>query len=164
MSQNGTLSPFNRALLTSRLCAAVQGRGQFFYPNGEHYDGEWSNGVRSGWGTMHYKDGSTYEGRWLSDQPNGMGVLRLRECCPPSACPLRAVRCCPPAVSAIPICGCHPAALQQDCRLSSSSPGLEREVHRLSKGRPCTAQARKPTRMKAYFCCDLHLNDWDGSG
>lgn len=36
--------------------------------------------------------------------------------------------------------------------------------HRLSKGRHCAARAHKPTRMKAYFCCDLHLNDWDGSG
>lgn len=51
----------------------------FFYPNGECYEGEWSNGLRSGWGKMQYKDGSVYEGQWLVDQPNGQGVLRLRK-------------------------------------------------------------------------------------
>lgn len=109
-------------LLTSHLCAAVQGRGMFFYPNGELYEGEWSNGLRSGWGKMHYKDGSTYEGQWLSDQHNGQGLLRLRKYGPPSPCALQAV-CCRAAlrVSLPSTFLCYAAALQQDCSRSVSS-------------------------------------------
>lgn len=68
-------------------------------------------------------------------------------------------------------CLCHPdvwvlhGSLAAGLRpLRVIPPLLVWRQHRLSKGRHCAAQARKPTRTKAYFCCDLHLNDWDGSG
>lgn len=48
-----------------------------FYPSGECYEGEWSSGLRSGWGRMCYRDGSVYEGQWLAGLPGGQGMLCL---------------------------------------------------------------------------------------
>lgn len=138
-----------------------------FYPGGEHYEGEWSGGQRSGWGRMYYRDGSVYEGQWLEDQPGGMGMLRLRKYQPPapqaSACPLQGTRCRAArqitlpsrfldATSHLPLhqgCGCSPV---------SSLPS------RFGAGGSTRASVvlLEPKRMKADFCCDLHLNDWDG--
>ncbi|NXS92612.1 MORN3 protein, partial [Jacana jacana] len=53
------------------------GHGVTFYSGMERYEGEWSSGLRSGWGRMYYQDGSVYEGQWLEDRPGGQGMLRL---------------------------------------------------------------------------------------
>ena len=55
----------------------MQGYGANFYGPNEKYEGEWSQGLRSGWGRMHYADGSIFEGEWLDDKRNGRGLLLL---------------------------------------------------------------------------------------
>ena len=37
--------------------------GTFYYSENEHYEGEWYESKRNGWGRMYYEDGSVYEGR-----------------------------------------------------------------------------------------------------
>ena len=44
------------------------------FANGDRYEGEWSEGFRSGRGTMVWADGARYEGEWLDSKPNGEGV------------------------------------------------------------------------------------------
>jgi hypothetical protein len=43
----------------------------------ERYEGEWSEGLRCGWGRMYYLDGSVFEGEWSNDMRNGRGLLLL---------------------------------------------------------------------------------------
>ncbi|MDR3078445.1 MAG: hypothetical protein LBU15_00185, partial [Rickettsiales bacterium] len=42
------------------------------YPNGSSYDGEYSNGLRSGYGIVTYKNGDIAEGESLNGKPLGM--------------------------------------------------------------------------------------------
>lgn len=65
-------------LISAHLLSPTQGRGVQYYENGEHYEGEWAEGVRSGWGRMYYADQSVYEGEWLNDKRHGIGLLLLR--------------------------------------------------------------------------------------
>ncbi|XP_029371077.1 MORN repeat-containing protein 3 isoform X2 [Echeneis naucrates] len=39
--------------------------------------GEWSEGLRSGWGRMYYESGDTYEGEWMKDKNHGQGIIRF---------------------------------------------------------------------------------------
>ncbi|PKU32009.1 morn repeat-containing protein 3 [Limosa lapponica baueri] len=71
-------------MATKLGCQQPCGYGVTFYPGVERYEGEWSGGLRSGWGRMYYQDGSIYEGQWLEDRPGGQGMLRLRKYQPPS--------------------------------------------------------------------------------
>lgn len=144
-----------------------------FYPGGERYEGEWSNGLRNGWGRMYYWDGSIYEGQWLEDRPGGQGMLQLRKYRPPSpnasACPLQGVWCHAAlqmplpsrfldATSHLLLQPCVRVAVAPLCLPSPPGLGLEAAEACARAG----VVLFKPTRMKAYFCCDLHLNDWDG--
>jgi hypothetical protein len=76
----------------------MAGRGKFTWPNGDVYDGDWSNdkpngmgiytfkdsgaryigmmkdGKRHGYGTYIFKDNSKYEGEWRHDSRCGKGV------------------------------------------------------------------------------------------
>jgi hypothetical protein len=51
------------------------------YPDGRHYEGEYKNSKRNGYGVMTYQDGgkyseaSRYEGDWVDDKRNGLGVM-----------------------------------------------------------------------------------------
>lgn len=125
-----------------------------FYAGRKRYEGEWSGGLRSGWGRMYYPDGSIYEGQWLENKPNGQGMLRLRKYPSPSpdvpACPLQAVWCCAafqtPLLSGFLDATSHlPHSLAAGLRLLPCViPPLLIwcwRKHRLGKGRCCAAQA-----------------------
>jgi len=51
------------------------------YPDGRHYEGEYKNNKRDGYGIMTYQDGSLYqegshyEGEWKNDKRDGQGVM-----------------------------------------------------------------------------------------
>lgn len=49
----------------------------YFYNNSAVYEGEWSEGLRSGWGRMYYENEDIYEGEWLKDKNHGQGIIRL---------------------------------------------------------------------------------------
>ena len=53
----------------------INGYGIFRYADGEVYDGEFVNGIRSGYGTVYLKNGYIYKGYWENDTFNGYGVL-----------------------------------------------------------------------------------------
>ena len=44
-------------------------------PDGNVYEGQYVNNVRSGEGIMTYANGDVYEGAWAKDHPNGVGKL-----------------------------------------------------------------------------------------
>ena len=59
---------------SGEMCLGVQeGRGTFFYPNGDWYDGEWLSGYRHGRGTWKTPKGVEYEGEWDNDRKQGLG-------------------------------------------------------------------------------------------
>ena len=71
-----------------------QGFGTHFYSHSASYEGEWSDGQRSGWGRMYYANGDIYEGEWLKDQHHGQGMLRLSKgMLLMLYCPHKIVRC-----------------------------------------------------------------------
>ena len=41
------------------------------YTNGDQYDGEWEEGLKSGYGTYLSANGSCYIGEWKHDDYNG---------------------------------------------------------------------------------------------
>ncbi len=45
------------------------------FPNGDRYEGEFSNGLMHGWGAYTCKDGSRYEGNFEKDLKQGYGTL-----------------------------------------------------------------------------------------
>ena len=64
-------------VMLALMACVFQGQGTYFYSRDgqERYEGEWSQGERSGWGRMAYADGSIYEGEWLNDARSGLGLL-----------------------------------------------------------------------------------------
>ncbi len=64
------------------LCRVVQhGQGQHIwflhrvagsqYPLRNTYDGEFTKGLRQGYGTFYYANGARYEGQWLANMKHG---------------------------------------------------------------------------------------------
>jgi hypothetical protein len=47
--------------------------GVMVYPNGDRYEGEWTDNKPNGEGTMNYKDGNKYVGEWKSGKKTGTG-------------------------------------------------------------------------------------------
>ena len=45
----------------------MQGQGEMRYPDGSTYSGQFTNGVRKGFGVLSLPDGSSYEGQWKQD-------------------------------------------------------------------------------------------------
>ena len=43
-----------------------EGKGTFFYFNGDRYEGDFKNGIAEGKGTTIYFNGERYEGEWKS--------------------------------------------------------------------------------------------------
>jgi len=42
----------------------MHGKGILIYPNGDRYEGQWTNGLRNGKGIMSYVNGTIYEEEW----------------------------------------------------------------------------------------------------
>mmetsp|Transcript_17896 Transcript_17896/g.30586 ORF Transcript_17896/g.30586 Transcript_17896/m.30586 type:complete len:134 (-) Transcript_17896:74-475(-) len=61
---------------TAKAALTVEGsRGLFHYSNGDSYEGEFRDGVRSGWGKMTFSDdGCVYEGQWVRGLHDGQGT------------------------------------------------------------------------------------------
>ncbi|CAI2362057.1 unnamed protein product [Moneuplotes crassus] len=52
------------------------GEATFIKLNGDHYSGEWSKGMKCGYGKQAFQDGSEYNGYYENDMMNGGGILR----------------------------------------------------------------------------------------
>ena len=51
------------------------GRGTYFWPDGDRYEGEWKEGLCHGKGTLYRPDGSlTYDGEWAGGYREGYGT------------------------------------------------------------------------------------------
>jgi len=51
-----------------------EGTGVYFYANGARYEGEWKHDKKCGKGTYFFKDGDKYEGDWFDGKMNGHGI------------------------------------------------------------------------------------------
>ena len=51
----------------------MDGIGDFMWPNGDVYSGQYINGRRNGLGDMFYGDGDVYKGAWRNGQYHGQG-------------------------------------------------------------------------------------------
>lgn len=56
------------------------GKGKIYYEASDSkermsYDGDWENGLRSGYGVLLYKDGRIYKGVWVNNSRSGKGTL-----------------------------------------------------------------------------------------
>ena len=49
------------------------GLGQYWWPTGATYKGEWANGSMHGVGTFESPDGTRYQGGWAHDLKQGLG-------------------------------------------------------------------------------------------
>merc|ERR1712167_461969 len=55
-------------------CGRREGsNGHMEYPNGDEYEGGWSNDMRNGEGTQRYANGETYIGGWKDGRKFGHG-------------------------------------------------------------------------------------------
>lgn len=54
----------------------VDGRGEYRFPSGARYVGEFREGAMHGTGTCYYPDGSVYVGQWADRYPHGYGIKR----------------------------------------------------------------------------------------
>ena len=50
--------------------------GDFTYPNGIRYKGDFQNGLRHGYGTITWPSGNSYEGEWRNGNRNGFGTYK----------------------------------------------------------------------------------------
>ena len=63
------------------VASAIQGKGHFHNDDGDHYEGEYAKGIRSGHGVYWYPPESPllkYEGKWQNGQQEGPGTLHHR--------------------------------------------------------------------------------------
>ena len=51
------------------------GKGVYYYKNGERYEGKFKNGLREGKGIFFWKDGNRWEGYFKNDEMNGEGIF-----------------------------------------------------------------------------------------
>ena len=47
----------------------MEGQGNYTWPNGKKYEGEWKDGKKDGKGIILYEDGSKMEGVFRDDSP-----------------------------------------------------------------------------------------------
>ena len=52
-----------------------EGKGKYFFDNGDIYDGEWKKGKIEGKGIYYYKNGNKYDGEWINGKKEGKGIL-----------------------------------------------------------------------------------------
>ena len=51
-----------------------EGKGIYYYNDGERYEGDWKNGKKEGKGIYYYNSGNRYEGDWKNDNKEGKGI------------------------------------------------------------------------------------------
>jgi hypothetical protein len=51
------------------------GEGEFKWANGQIYEGDFNNDVRSGEGVYHWPSGDKYVGEFENNRMNGQGIL-----------------------------------------------------------------------------------------
>ena len=56
-----------------------EGKGVYYYNNGDRYEGNWKGGVREGKGIYYYTNGESYEGDFKDDKFNGKGVFHYKD-------------------------------------------------------------------------------------
>ena len=52
-----------------------EGKGKYYYTNGDIYDGEFKNDLKEGNGTLYYANGDKYTGQFKNDLINGKGTI-----------------------------------------------------------------------------------------
>ena len=52
-----------------------EGKGAYYYHNGEKYVGDFKKNMRDGRGVFYYKNGDLYEGEWKKHKRHGKGVI-----------------------------------------------------------------------------------------
>ena len=55
------------------------GKGVYYYNNGDRYEGDWKLGVRDGKGVYYYSNGERYEGDFKEDKFTGKGVFHYKD-------------------------------------------------------------------------------------
>ena len=51
-----------------------EGRGTFYFNDGDKYEGEWKNDFRHGKGIFYYNEGDRYEGDFKNNKKDGKGI------------------------------------------------------------------------------------------
>ena len=41
------------------------GKGVYYYENGDKYEGDWKNNLKDGEGILYFKKGDLYKGNWF---------------------------------------------------------------------------------------------------
>lgn len=59
-----------------KISGQLQGIHKITFASGDVYEGEWVNGVRSGWGKQVWVDSACYEGIWVDGKAHGRGVYK----------------------------------------------------------------------------------------
>ena len=52
-----------------------EGKGIYFWNNGNRYEGSYRNGLKEGKGIFYYNNGNRYEGDWRNDKYEGKGIF-----------------------------------------------------------------------------------------
>lgn len=53
----------------------MHGYGQYAWPDGRQYEGDFFNDMKHGQGTLQWPDGRIYTGQWYKDRQHGTGVF-----------------------------------------------------------------------------------------
>ena len=54
-----------------------QGQGEFIYPDGSKYEGNWQDDLRNGHGKYTYVNGDVYDGEWNNHVRHGQVKLKI---------------------------------------------------------------------------------------
>jgi hypothetical protein len=57
----------------------MNGEGQFNWPDGRMYKGNYLNNYKNGYGEFFWPDGKIYKGMWVNGKQNGKGKLYNKE-------------------------------------------------------------------------------------
>ena len=49
--------------------------GNYYYENGDRYEGSYRNGIQEGHGIYYYDTGDKYDGTWVNGKRQGKGKL-----------------------------------------------------------------------------------------
>ena len=55
------------------------GKGTYYWPNGDKYSGDWLNGHRTGNGVYYYKSGDIFYGQFKDSQRSGEGIYYFKK-------------------------------------------------------------------------------------